>query len=173
MGFHMGGYSRNCPVCGKEFFITPEWAFRANRENRRIYLCSYGCLNRYKAKKQEAKQEIEEGLTMTDAQKIKLQRWWMAELQIITRKVMKEEEARQAKARARMLTAFGNLDIERKEDIDDLYAYGVITERKRDKLLDMLEQGQQPGELYQAKIDLLQDAYREAKTIMQDLGQEV
>ena len=110
---------------------------------------------------------------MTDKQKIQVQRWWMDQLRDITRKVMAQEEKRIARVKKKNADMIGDLGIERREDIDDLYGYGAITEKKRDKLIDIWEQGQNPDELYQAKIDLLQDAYTEAKHIMQDLGQEV
>ena len=110
---------------------------------------------------------------MTDAQKIKLQRWWMEQLREITRKTMQAEDKRQQKARVKAVKDLADLSIERREDIDDLYGYGVITDRKRDKLLDLFDQIENPEELYQAKIDLLQDAYSEAQKILRDLGQEV
>ena len=110
---------------------------------------------------------------MTDAQKIKLQRWWMEQLREITRKTMQADDKRQKKARDKAAVMIGDLGIERREDIDELYAYGSITARQRDKLIDLFEKVEEPDELYQAKIDLLQDAYSEAKSILRDLGQEV
>lgn len=110
---------------------------------------------------------------MTDAQKIKLQRWWMEQLREVTRKTMQADDKRQKKARDKAAVMIGDLGIERREDIDELYAYGSITARQRDKLIDLLEKVEEPDELYQAKIDLLQDAYSEAKSILRDLGQEV
>ena len=110
---------------------------------------------------------------MTDIQKIQLQRWWQEQIRELTRKVMSQEEKRQEKIKKKNLSMFGDLAIERVEDIDDLYGYGAISEKKRDKLLDLWEKGQQPDEMYQAKIDLLQDAYSESIQIMRDLGQEV
>lgn len=110
---------------------------------------------------------------MTDVHKVKLQRWWMEQLRGITRKTMQAEDKRQQKARAKAVKDLADLNIERREDIDDLYGYGVITDRKRDKLLDLFDQIENPDELYQAKIDLLQDAYSEAQKILRDIGQEV
>ena len=110
---------------------------------------------------------------MTDVQKIKLQRWWMEQLREITRKTMEAEDKRQKKARAKAVKDLADYNIERREDIDDLYGYGVITDRKRDKLLDLFDQIENPDELYQAKIDLLQELYAEAHRVMLDLGQEV
>ena len=110
---------------------------------------------------------------MTDVQKIKLQRWWMEQLREITRKTMAAEEKRQKKAEAKAAAIIGDLGIERREDIDELYGYGTITASQRDKLIDLFEKKEEPGELYQAKIDLLQELYGEAHRVMLDLGQEV
>ena len=109
---------------------------------------------------------------MTDVEKIKLQKWWQEELRALTRKVMAEEEKRQEKARKKAVAMFGDLGIERREDIDDLYAYGTITDRKRDKLIDLWEQGQTSDWFYTEKINLLQDAYTESLTITKELGQD-
>lgn len=110
---------------------------------------------------------------MTDKEKIKVQRWWMEQLRAMTRKIMADEEKRQEKVRKKTAEAFGDLAIERREDIDDLYGYGVITDRQREKLINMFEKENEPDEIYKAKIDLLQDAYEEAHRVMLNLGQEV
>lgn len=110
---------------------------------------------------------------MTDAQKIKLQRWWMEQLRTITRKVMAEEEKRKDRLRTKNESMLGEFGIDSLEDIDELYGYGAISSKKRDKLVELFEKVSQPDEMYQAKIDLLQDAYTEAQRIMRDLGQEV
>lgn len=110
---------------------------------------------------------------MTDAQKIQLQRWWMEQLRVITRKVMENESKRQEKEKKKAAKMIGDLEIEKREDIDDLYGYGVITEKQRERLIDAFEKSQEPDEMYEAKIELLQEAYTEAQRIMRDLGQEV
>ena len=97
----------------------------------------------------------------------------MEQLREITRKTMQAEDSRQKKARAKAIKELADYSIERRGDIDDLYGYGVITDRKRDKLYDLFDQIENPDELYQAKIDLLQDAYTEAQQVMRDLGQEI
>jgi hypothetical protein len=76
---------------------------------------------------------------MTNVEKIKLQKWWQGEIRELTRKEMAKEEKRQEKERKKISAIFGDLAIERRDDIDDLYAYGTISERKRDKLIDMLD----------------------------------
>lgn len=51
--------SAECPVCGKEFFPSKEWAYRLNFVCGRLKykpVCSYGCLCRAK-KEFEAEQE--------------------------------------------------------------------------------------------------------------------
>lgn len=106
---------------------------------------------------------------MTDAQKIKLHGWWMEELRAITRKVMAQETKRQEKEKAKVMRMFGDLAIERREDIDELYSYGAISSRKRDRLMDLWEQGESIDWMYQAKIDLLQDAYMDAQRTIKDL----
>jgi hypothetical protein len=110
---------------------------------------------------------------MTDVQKVKLQRWWMEQLREITRKTMQAEDKRQQKAREKATKELADLSIERREDIDDLYGYGVITDRKREKLIELFDGMVNHDELYQAKIDLLQEFYSEAHRVMLDLGQEV
>lgn len=106
---------------------------------------------------------------MTEAEKIRLQKWWQEELRALTRKVMAKEEKRQEKAKKKALSMFGDLAIERREDIDDLYGYGTITEKKRDKLIDLWEQGQQHDWFYDEKIKLLQDAYTDSIDTVRDL----
>ena len=109
---------------------------------------------------------------MNDKEKIRLQQWWMEQLRELTRKVMKEEEKRQAKAAAKAASALG--EYTSRDDILEAYGFGSITERQRDKLLDMWDEVNENGSgLYDAKIALLQDAYQEAQGIMRDLGQEV
>jgi hypothetical protein len=49
----------------------------------------------------------------------------------------------------------------------------VITSRQRDRLIDAFEGAHGTDEMYDAKMELLQDAYSEAQQIMRDLGQEV
>ena len=109
---------------------------------------------------------------MTDIEKIKLHRWWQEQIRDLTRKVMAQEEKRQERIRKKNESMLGDLAIERREDIDDLYGYGAITEKKRDKLIDLWEQGQQPDELYQAKIDLLGEYYQASTDVIRNLGQE-
>lgn len=101
---------------------------------------------------------------MTDERNLLLRSWIMGQISILTERVMAEEEKRQEKYRRRMEKELGDLGIERREDIDDLYGYGTITERKREQLIRIFE-GQEPDELYRAKIDLLQDLYQEQKEI--------
>lgn len=106
---------------------------------------------------------------MTTAEKIRLQKWWQGEIRELTRKEIAKEEKRQEKERKKVSAVFGDLAIERREDIDDLYAYGTISERKRDKLIDMWENSQGHDEFYNEKIALLQDAYAESLKVVQDL----
>lgn len=109
---------------------------------------------------------------MTNTEKILLQQWWQGEIRELTRKVMAQEEKRQEKAKKKAASMLGSFDIERREDIDDLYGYGVITESKRDKLINLWEKGQQPDEFYRHKIDLLQDVYTESMNLVIELEQQ-
>ena len=108
---------------------------------------------------------------MTDVQRIKLQEWWKKTLVEITRKVMQEEEKRQERIRKKNASMLADFGIESLEDIDELYGYGAITEKKRDKLTELFEASQTTDEMYEAKIALLQDAYNDAVQILNDLGQ--
>ena len=105
---------------------------------------------------------------MTNREIVTLQAWWMGQLQSLTQKVIADEEKRQEKAKKNNMKMFGDLSIEKREDIDDLYGYGVITEKKRDKLIDLWESGNGHGGLYDEKINLLTELYQEAKQVMQE-----
>lgn len=105
---------------------------------------------------------------MNDRDLIDLQKWWMNELKLLTQKVMNAEDKRQAKVRNKKADILADADVERKEDIDDLYAYGVITAKKREKLLNIFEEIETPGRLYREKLDMLQDMYQIAKEIIRD-----
>jgi hypothetical protein len=109
---------------------------------------------------------------MTNIEKIRLQKWWQEQLRELTRKVMAQEEKRQQTAKKKALAMFGDLAIERREDIDDLYGYGTITEKKRDKLIDLWNQGEQNDLFYDEKIKLLQDAYADSIQTVHDLQKE-
>lgn len=107
---------------------------------------------------------------MDDKTKIRLQEWWLEQIKNLTQRVMNQEDKRIEKIKAKNAALLGDLSIERREDIDDLYGYGVITEKKRDKLIDLWEEMDgATNALYDAKIELLQDAYREAKEILSGL----
>lgn len=109
---------------------------------------------------------------MTDVEKIRLQKWWQEQLRELTRKVMTQEEKRQQAAKKKAMAMFGDLAIERREDIDDLYGYGTITEKKRDKLIDLWEQGEQHDWFYDEKIKLLQDVYSDSLDTVRDLQKD-
>jgi hypothetical protein len=85
---------------------------------------------------------------------------------------MKEEEKRQENAKKKcfhLLGEYSSID-----DINEAYGVGNITEKQRDRLVDLWERANDGGDpLYEAKITLLQEAYEEAQRIMQELGQEV
>ena len=109
---------------------------------------------------------------MTDVQKIQLQRWWQEELRALTRKVMAQEEKRQQKTKSKAEAALAEYCS--RDDILDAYGCDMITEKQKDKLLDLWDQVNEGGnEMYRAKIDLLQEFYSDSIQVMRDLGQEV
>ena len=49
---------RNCPICGKEFFINgEEWAYkrRDTPRGKQIWFCSWGCMRKYEKGEQGLK----------------------------------------------------------------------------------------------------------------------
>jgi hypothetical protein len=54
-------------------------------------------------------------------------------------------------------------------DIQDAYGMGMISEKKRDRLYDLLEQSKpEPDRLYESKLALLAELYEIAKGIVRD-----
>jgi hypothetical protein len=96
-----------------------------------------------------------------------LQSWWMARLMELTEKVKQEEEKRQAKVRRGVERQLG--EYKTFADVQDAYGCGVISEKKRDRLYDLLEkQNVEPDWLYEAKINLLTELYQTAKRIFSE-----
>ena len=96
-----------------------------------------------------------------------LQSWWMARLRELTEKVNQEEEKRQAKVRRGVERQLG--EYKTFADVQDAYGCGVISEKKRDRLYDLLEkQNVEPDWLYEAKINLLTELYQTAKRIFSE-----
>ena len=100
---------------------------------------------------------------------IALQTWWMDELKQITNKVMKAESKRQEKEKSKNYDLLAEYKSE--YEILDAYGVGYITEKKKDKLLDLWEkreklEGENP--LYQMKLNLLSELYQTAKRIIED-----
>ena len=111
---------------------------------------------------------------MTHEQKvIRLQTWWMGELKKLTQTVMNTEAKRQEKEKQK---AYKELEEYRSEDeILDAYGFGCITERKKDRLIDLwmkreYENTEDP--LYRMKLEMLQDFYQQAKQIAMANGAE-
>ena len=98
---------------------------------------------------------------------MQLQSWWMARLKELTDKVNKEEEKRQEKVRRGVDRQLG--EYRTFNDVQDAYGCGVISEKKRDRLYDLLErQNVEPDWLYEAKISLLTELYQTAKRIFSE-----
>jgi len=110
---------------------------------------------------------------MSSQEVIDLQKWWLGELQIITKKLMDQEEKRQAKSNAKRDKALE--DYRNKDDILDAYGLGCITERQKDRLMDLWDQREQaamPDKVYQNRIGLVQEYYQLAKDIIRNNGGE-
>lgn len=103
---------------------------------------------------------------MKKSDDILLREWWLKELGDLTEKVIREEERRQIREGEkgrRALEGYGD-----RRDIEDAYAYGMITERKYNLLIRAWEQTEpKESNLYQMKIELLQELYEEQKTILE------
>ena len=52
-------FERICPVCGKTFCMwdTENWCYMRRRAGSRIFLCSWGCLQKYCEGRAERKQQ--------------------------------------------------------------------------------------------------------------------
>lgn len=110
---------------------------------------------------------------MTRDQEIMLRKWWMEQLRGITKRLMEAEERRVETERVKAQKALGEYQTE--NDIQEAYAWGMITDAKRDKLLDLLEKkdGAQPeSEMYRLKLDFLQEDYQHQKELMEQLTME-
>ena len=100
---------------------------------------------------------------------IALQTWWMKELKKITEKVIESEFKRQIKEKAKNYDLLA--DYKSESEILDAYGCGIITERKKDKLIDLWEkrealEGDDP--LYELKLTLLSELYQTAKRIIEN-----
>ncbi|MBO7709887.1 MAG: hypothetical protein J6S83_05430 [Lachnospiraceae bacterium] len=98
---------------------------------------------------------------------MQLQSWWIARLRELTDKVNQEEEKRQAKVRRGVERQLG--EYKTFADVQDAYGCGVISEKKRDRLYDLLEkQNVDPDWFYEAKIQLLSELYQTARKIFSE-----
>ena len=105
---------------------------------------------------------------MTDGECIRLHEWWMKEIKDITKKVMQAEEKRQAQVRARAQKTLGEYQTE--ADIQDAYAYGLITSAKRDRLMNLLEQTTvETSAEYEAKLTLLREEWETSKQLVDEM----
>ena len=96
-----------------------------------------------------------------------LQSWWMAKLRDMIEKVKKEEEKRQERAKRGVEKQLG--EYKTFADVQDAYGCGVISEKKRDRLYDLLEkQNIEPDRMYEAKMNLLTELYQTAKRVFSE-----
>ena len=100
---------------------------------------------------------------------IALQTWWLGEIKRITKKVMDEESRRVERVRVKNAELLAEYNSE--GEIIDAYGYGFITEKQKDKLLDLwqkVQDGSEPTSLHERKIKLLQEMYEQAKQVIRD-----
>ena len=106
-------------------------------------------------------------MTVEDKDIIALQTWWMAELRELTRKVIDREEKRQIMARKQNEKKMG--DYRTYADIQDAFGMGMITENKRDRLMDLLEKvNPEEDRVYRMKLDMLSEMFQIAKTAVEE-----
>lgn len=104
---------------------------------------------------------------MTNENKIKLQQWWLEELKALMQKV-EAQEAKRKSRKSKELSEYESVD-----DILEAYGMGMISEKKKDRLLDAWDQVSDDGDsMYQAKLEMLQEFRDEANEIICDLGRE-
>ena len=104
---------------------------------------------------------------MTTKQKIELHQWMLGEINVLTDKTLRLEQRRQERVRARNAQILEEYPTY--EDAHEAYGCGAITERQFEKIQEILEDAQGGNELFEAKLDLLQDLYQEQKAILRDL----
>ena len=108
---------------------------------------------------------------MDTKQVIDLQKWWISEISRITREVIMQEEKRENRRNAKRDAALA--DFSKESDILDAYGFGCITERQKDRLMDLWQQREAeriPDQMYQAKLDLLTEFFNMARQIILDNG---
>ena len=107
---------------------------------------------------------------MTEHQEvIALQTWWMGEIKAITKKVMAQEEKRQDRSRLKAEELLA--DYRSKGEILDAYGFGYITEKQKDRLMDLWdrrEESTRPDRLSERKLTLLSELFEDAKRIIRD-----
>lgn len=106
------------------------------------------------------------GMVLSDQEVIDLQKWWKKEISKITQKLIDEEDRRQERTKKKNEQLLGEYQTE--TDVMEAYGYGMISEKKKDRLLDLIQEGQaaEPGRMYKAKIELLTEAYGNAVAII-------
>ena len=116
----------------------------------------------------QVKRDKEWTSMLNDKEVIELQKWWMGEVSKITQRLLNEETRRQEKIKKKNQAMMGEYQTER--DIMDAYGCGVISDSKKNRLLDLLYEQEKiyPGQMHQAKIDLLTELYQQAKTIVRE-----
>lgn len=110
---------------------------------------------------------------MTRDQEIMLRKWWMEQLKGITGKLMNAEARRIEAERVKAQKQLG--DFQTENDVQEAYAYGQITDAKREKLLDLLEKKDSTAaesEMYRLKLDFLKEDFQHQKELIERLTME-
>lgn len=110
---------------------------------------------------------------MTRDQEIMLRKWWLEQLRGITKKLMDAEARRIEAERVKAQKMLG--DFQTEIDVQEAYAFGMITDAKRAKLLDLLEKkdgAAAESEMYHLKIDFLTEDYQHQKELLENLTME-
>ena len=110
---------------------------------------------------------------MTRDQEIQLRKWWMDHLRELTGKLITAQARKEDAERLKAQKQLG--DYQTENDIQEAYAYGMITDAKRDKLLDLLEKkdgAPTEDEMFRLKIDFLQEDFQHQKELLAQLMME-
>ena len=110
-------------------------------------------------------------MTHTTENHIRLQEWWIEQIRKMTNDMLKQEEKRQAREKEKAEKKLG--DYQTYNDIQEAYGVGVISERKRDQLMDLLEKSKpDTDDMFVLKKELLSEVYQTAKDVLESLRKE-
>ena len=71
------GYEKQCALCGKEFIVHDEWAYRSHKGDGAMLFCSWSCLQAWRGnrkskieRREQVIQAIKDGLTTNEICKL-------------------------------------------------------------------------------------------------------